>query len=151
MGVGGQLHAPAALFPGTRPGTTCVRGWVSSRVGLDGRGKFCFFQDSIPEPASPWRIATPTELSRFTLGSERGSNNGGRENFVMRRFMSLSSHLIFLFVRNSRRINALGRPRNKWSVNTKTDLIDLREAIPLCEQNRYRKNPSNTTKRLFIV
>jgi hypothetical protein len=35
MGVGGQLHAPAALPPGKRPGTHCIGGWVGPRAGLD--------------------------------------------------------------------------------------------------------------------
>jgi hypothetical protein len=36
MRVGGQLHAPAALPPGKRPGTHCIGGWVGPRAGLDG-------------------------------------------------------------------------------------------------------------------
>jgi hypothetical protein len=36
MGVGGQLHAPAALPPGKRPGTQCIGGWVGPRASLDG-------------------------------------------------------------------------------------------------------------------
>jgi hypothetical protein len=36
MGEGGQLHAPAALPPGNRPGTHCIGGWVGPRAGLDG-------------------------------------------------------------------------------------------------------------------
>jgi hypothetical protein len=39
MGVGGQLHVPAALPPGKRPGTHCIGGWVGPRAGLDGCGK----------------------------------------------------------------------------------------------------------------
>jgi hypothetical protein len=39
MEVGGQLHAPAALPPGKRPGTHCTGGWVGPRAGLDGCGK----------------------------------------------------------------------------------------------------------------
>jgi hypothetical protein len=39
MGVGGQLHAPAALPPGKRPSTHCIGGLVGPRVGLDGCGK----------------------------------------------------------------------------------------------------------------
>jgi hypothetical protein len=27
-GVGGQHHAPAAIYPGKRPGTHCIGGWV---------------------------------------------------------------------------------------------------------------------------
>jgi hypothetical protein len=38
MGVGGQLHAPAALPPGKRPGTRFIGGWVGPRAGLDGSG-----------------------------------------------------------------------------------------------------------------
>jgi hypothetical protein len=36
MSVGGQLHAPAALPPGKRPGTHCIGSWVDPRAGLDG-------------------------------------------------------------------------------------------------------------------
>jgi hypothetical protein len=36
MGVGGQLHAPAALPQGKRPGTHFTGGWVGPRAGLDG-------------------------------------------------------------------------------------------------------------------
>jgi hypothetical protein len=33
MGVSGQNHAPAALYPEERaPGTHCTRGWVGPRV-----------------------------------------------------------------------------------------------------------------------
>jgi hypothetical protein len=36
MGVSGQLHVPAALFPLERtPGTHCTGGWVGVRAGLD--------------------------------------------------------------------------------------------------------------------
>ena len=45
MRVSGQLHAPAALPPGKRPGTHCIGGWVGPRAGLDGCGetKFCYY------------------------------------------------------------------------------------------------------------
>jgi hypothetical protein len=33
--VGGQRHAPTALFPGKRPSTHCTGGWVGPRTGLD--------------------------------------------------------------------------------------------------------------------
>jgi hypothetical protein len=36
MGVSGQRHASAALYPGERtPGTHCTGVWVGPRVGLD--------------------------------------------------------------------------------------------------------------------
>jgi hypothetical protein len=36
MGVSGQRHAPAALYPwGKDPGTHCTGGWVGPRAGLD--------------------------------------------------------------------------------------------------------------------
>jgi hypothetical protein len=34
MGVGGQLHAPAALLPAKRPGTRCTKGCVGPRANL---------------------------------------------------------------------------------------------------------------------
>jgi hypothetical protein len=67
MRVGGQLHGPAALPPGKRPGTQSIGGWVGPRVGLEGCGKSRPHQDSIPGPSSPWRVAIPTELSRPSL------------------------------------------------------------------------------------
>ena len=38
-GVGGQVHAPAALPPGKSPGTYCTRGRVSPKAGLNGYGE----------------------------------------------------------------------------------------------------------------
>jgi hypothetical protein len=36
MEVGGQLHVPAALPPGKRPGTNYTGDWVGPRAGLEG-------------------------------------------------------------------------------------------------------------------
>jgi hypothetical protein len=68
-GVGGQHHAPAALPPRKRPVTHCSGGWVGLRAGLDGYGKSRPHRDSIPGPFNPYRVATPTELSRPTCNS----------------------------------------------------------------------------------
>ena len=38
-GVGGQRHAPSALYPWERPRTPCIGGWVVPRAGLDGCGE----------------------------------------------------------------------------------------------------------------
>jgi hypothetical protein len=53
MTVGGQLHAPAALPPGKRPGTHGIGGCVGPRAGLDGGEKSRPHRDSIPGPSSP--------------------------------------------------------------------------------------------------
>jgi hypothetical protein len=60
MGVDGQLHAPAALPPGKRPGTQCIVGWVGPMAGLLGCEKSRPHRDSIPGPSSPQRVAIPT-------------------------------------------------------------------------------------------
>ena len=52
MKVGVQRHAPAALSQ-EGPGTHCTGGWIGSRAGLDGRGKYRPQRASIPEPSSP--------------------------------------------------------------------------------------------------
>jgi len=52
MEVGGQRHAPIALPP-ERPGTDCTGGWVGLRASLDGCGKSCPGQYSIPGLSSP--------------------------------------------------------------------------------------------------
>jgi hypothetical protein len=39
MGVDGQRHAPAALYPRQRTGTHCIGGRVGPRACLDGCGK----------------------------------------------------------------------------------------------------------------
>jgi hypothetical protein len=63
MGVGGQLHAPAALPPGKRPGTYCMGGWVGPRAGLDSCGKSRPHRDSIPGPSSqPKHVGDGTVL-----------------------------------------------------------------------------------------
>jgi len=38
-GMGGQQHAPTALYPQERPGTHFTEGWVGPRASLDRRGK----------------------------------------------------------------------------------------------------------------
>jgi hypothetical protein len=59
MRVGGQLHTPAALPPGKRPGTHCIGGWMGPRAGLDGCGK------SRPPPGFDTRTVQPV-ASRYT-------------------------------------------------------------------------------------
>jgi hypothetical protein len=59
MGVSGQRHAPAALYPrGKDPGTHCTGGWVGPRAGLDTdvRGKILSPLPEI-EPRRPGRPA----------------------------------------------------------------------------------------------
>jgi hypothetical protein len=42
MGVSGQRHAPAALYPRkSTPGTHCTVGWVGHRAGLDTEASLC--------------------------------------------------------------------------------------------------------------
>jgi hypothetical protein len=40
MSVDGQLHAPAALPPGKRPGTHCIGGWVDPQGRSERLRKF---------------------------------------------------------------------------------------------------------------
>jgi len=61
MGVSGQQHAPAALYPRERPGTHFAGGWVGLRAGLDGR-KISSLLGFDPGPSSPYSVATQTEL-----------------------------------------------------------------------------------------
>jgi hypothetical protein len=59
MGVRGQRHAPAALYPRERtPGTHCTGGWVGPRAGLDTEATGKIFSP-LPgiEPRSPGRPA----------------------------------------------------------------------------------------------
>jgi hypothetical protein len=53
MGVGGQLHAPAALPPGKRPGTHFIGGWVSPR------GRSGWLQKISPPPEFDPRTLQP--------------------------------------------------------------------------------------------
>jgi hypothetical protein len=50
VGLGGQHHAPAALPPGKRPSTHCIRGCVGPRAGQDVCPPH---RESIPGPSSP--------------------------------------------------------------------------------------------------
>jgi len=58
-GFGGQIHAPAALSPGKRPGIHCTGRKAGQRTGLDGCGKSRPHQDSIPGPSS--LVSRPTQ------------------------------------------------------------------------------------------
>jgi hypothetical protein len=59
-GVGGQRHASAALPPGKRLGTRCLRGWVGPMTGLDGRGK-SLHSTGIRSPDHPIRSESLSE------------------------------------------------------------------------------------------
>jgi hypothetical protein len=52
MRVDDQLHAPAALPTGKRPGTHFIGDRMDPRAGLDGCGKSRPHWDSIPGPSS---------------------------------------------------------------------------------------------------
>jgi hypothetical protein len=58
MGVGGQHHAPAALYLRERPDTHCTGGWLGAWAGLDRCGKSFPHRDSIPGP-SLCRLSCP--------------------------------------------------------------------------------------------
>ena len=60
MRVDSQRHVPAALSPGKRPGTRCVRDCVGPRAGLDVCGK-----SRRPPPGFDPRTAPPVAI-RYT-------------------------------------------------------------------------------------
>jgi hypothetical protein len=66
MGVGGQLHTPAALPPGKRPGTHCTGDWVGPRAGLEG---------CPTEIRSPDRPARSESLYRLSYRGPQHENN----------------------------------------------------------------------------
>ena len=43
--MGGQRHTRTALPSGKRPVTHSVGGWMGPKAGLDGCGKFRYYQD----------------------------------------------------------------------------------------------------------
>jgi hypothetical protein len=62
MGMCGQRHAPAALYPREKSDILCTGGWVSSKASLDRCGKFRLHRDSIPGPYIPYQVAVPPAL-----------------------------------------------------------------------------------------
>jgi hypothetical protein len=50
--MGGRQPASAAFHTGKRSGTRYTGGWVSTRAGLDGRGKSAFDSRTVPPLAS---------------------------------------------------------------------------------------------------
>jgi hypothetical protein len=52
MGVGGQHHAPAALYPWEKPGSHCIDGWVVPQ-GLSGWVRKISPPTGIPSPDRP--------------------------------------------------------------------------------------------------
>jgi hypothetical protein len=63
MGVIGQQHPAAVVYPRERLGTYCTGGWVGPRAGLDSCGKSR--RTGIRSPDRPARssVDIPTELS----------------------------------------------------------------------------------------
>jgi hypothetical protein len=61
MRVGDERRAPAALPLGKRPGTQFTGGWVGTRAGLDGLGKFRPNRNS--KPVRPVRSESLYRLS----------------------------------------------------------------------------------------
>jgi hypothetical protein len=71
MGVSGQRHAPAVLYPVERtPGTHCTGDWVGPRASLDteARGKILLPVPGI-EPRSPGRQARNQTLYRLSYSA----------------------------------------------------------------------------------
>ena len=58
MGVSGQQHAPAALYPREGPGTHFTGGWVGPRADLDGR------KNLVPTGIRSWTVQPV--VSRYT-------------------------------------------------------------------------------------
>ena len=61
VGVSGQQHAPATLYPRERPGTHFMGGWVGLRAGLDGQ-KISSPTGLDPDRPARSSVAIPTEL-----------------------------------------------------------------------------------------
>ena len=59
--MSGQQHAPAALYPGERPGTHFTGGWVGPRAVVDGR-KISSPPGFDPGPSSQQSVTVPSEL-----------------------------------------------------------------------------------------
>jgi hypothetical protein len=68
MGVSGQRHAPAALYPREKgpPRTHCTGGWVGPKAGLDteARGKILSPLPGIGSPGRPAHSQT-IQLSTY--------------------------------------------------------------------------------------
>ena len=56
IGVSGQQHAPAALYPLERPGTNFTGGWVGHRAGLDGA------ENLVPTGIRSWTVQPVVSL-----------------------------------------------------------------------------------------
>lgn len=62
--MGSQLHGPAALPKGKRPGTHFKAGWMGHGFELDGSGKSRKLRDSKHGPTSPQQVPVRTTVSR---------------------------------------------------------------------------------------
>ena len=85
MGVSGQQHAPAALYPHEKPGTHCTGSWVGPGAGLDGR-------KILPPPGFDPRTIQPI-VSRYTDWATWPTETVYYDNFFML-FVSASRHLL---------------------------------------------------------
>jgi len=109
-GVGGQRHAPAALYPRERPGTHCIGSWVGPRAGLDEWGK------SRPRPGFDVRTVPPvasryTDCALTSHGVHKLPSHSLRRRFICH----LSSKILNCFITCSIIICAKLSPQHKQS------------------------------------
>jgi hypothetical protein len=69
--VGGQRHAPAALPPRKRPGTYCIGGWVSPRVGLGRVRKISPPPGFDPRPVRNHQVIIPVIIKIYLEAPRR--------------------------------------------------------------------------------
>jgi len=67
MGLGGQLHALAALPPWKRASPHCPGSWMGLRASLDRCGKSHPHWHLISGPSSPWRVTIPSTLFNICI------------------------------------------------------------------------------------
>jgi hypothetical protein len=85
MGVSGQNHAPAALYPEERtPGTHCTGGWVGPRAGLDAKARGTFSasvrnRTPVVQPVvrhyTDWASAAPHNVDTYLISEVSGSHS----------------------------------------------------------------------------
>ena len=84
MGVRGQRHTPAALFP-VKTRYNCTGSWVASRAGLDGCGK-----SRLPPALNPGTVQSVASRYNDSATAAHRSKHGTMFNLLEPEFLHLN-------------------------------------------------------------
>jgi hypothetical protein len=143
MGVSGQHHAPASLYPrGKDPSTHCTEGWVGHKAGMDAEARrkiLCLCRGSNPGHPVRSQDTKLTELPRLLISM----------------FRMFKKNLSFFFVywrcQSSRWLGAHMDPVSEWMHHMDEKLCYWSFGDPYCLQLRGKMMTTQWPLSISII